>query len=315
MAGSADGQISILTSLALQIRPNQWFSTPKSLRQIEIICNTLDWELVRRFVDGHSYVIHIQRTEVAKDKHVLGCTVPRWLRDFLFDPHRSRRLYSTSLVIGECQQTIEAFIATNSGFYPVDFFVQDDGISAASRLLEHIKNGSDSKDLLLFLGYLSEIDWLDIYTRGRAQSHLTHGIMHWVCTTLVSYSSVIRNYQCNLMQEPSSLEPGPLRDAMQKISTAILPCATIPVLGQESSQVNQLGIFEDPICLGCRQDDIPRKLFPTDGCDILLRILPMCTGQIFFQTLCTRIVESILLEMVREMFRRYLYLYSTCGCS
>jgi len=188
MADSINGQISILTCLALQIREDfdLWLPTPKSLREIGIICNTLDQQLMRRFADDHPYLI-LQHTKIAGDKHVLGYTVPHWLHDFPFDPHRSQSLYLTSLVIGECQKAIEALVAKNSDFYPLIFFRQHDGISGASHLLEHVKNGSDSNDsdLLLFLGYLSEIPWFDIYTQGWGQRRLTCEIIHWVCTTLV----------------------------------------------------------------------------------------------------------------------------------
>ena len=59
-------------------------------------------------------------------------------------------------------------------------------ISDATCLLEHVRKGSNSNDLLLFLGYLSEIHWLDICTRGWDHKDLTHGIIQWMCITLVS---------------------------------------------------------------------------------------------------------------------------------
>jgi len=174
--------------LMLEIRTGR-VPTPKSLRQFETITNTPDRQRLRRFVNEHSLLIHTQHIKV-KDKHLLGYSVSHWFCDFTFDPSRSRSLYSTHLVTSECQRAIEAFIATNSGFYPKEFFVRYDEISEewssqadASRLLEH---GSDSNDLLLFLQYLSEIHWLDIYIQGSDGRYLTNGIIQWVCTTLVS---------------------------------------------------------------------------------------------------------------------------------
>jgi len=124
---------------------------------------------------------------MVKDKYVLGYSVARWLCDFTFDPKRSRNLYSASLVTSECRRAIEVSIANNSSFVPEKFIVQSrDEISDASHLLEHAKNGSGSDDFLLFLQYLSEIQWLNIYTRGWEERYLTHVIIQWVCTTLVS---------------------------------------------------------------------------------------------------------------------------------
>jgi len=171
--------------------------TPRSLREIGNICNTPDRQLLRRFVDEHPYLIRIHRK--VEDKYVLGYYVPIWLRDFFFDPDRSRYLYSTSLVIDKCQKAIKRLILDpNANFHKDDnlvyFFMPTptpsgeipiSNIANATRLLESARNGPDRNELLRFLDYLSKIHWFDIYNRGRDQRHLTNRIVHWVCTTLV----------------------------------------------------------------------------------------------------------------------------------
>ena len=154
----------------------------------EIEKNALDRQLLKRFVDEQSHLIDVEPTKV-EDKYVLQYFVPCWLNAFFFDPNRCRNIYPTSLVISECQRAIEASITPNSSSYPPSVFFssgRSNTISFASRLLDHVKNGPDSDDLLLFLRYLSEIHWLDVYTQGPPQRGLTHGIIYWVCTTLVS---------------------------------------------------------------------------------------------------------------------------------
>jgi hypothetical protein len=170
---------------------------PSSFRKIENICNTPDRQRLRRFADEHSYLI--PTLIKVKGKYVLGYSVPIWMRDFFFDPNRSRHLYSTSLVIDECQQAIETHIL-DPNFDPdknhglVDFFTQAltlssdisiSNIANATHLLESATNGSDQQELLLFLEYLSEIRWFDIYHKGWGQRLLANRIARWVCTTLV----------------------------------------------------------------------------------------------------------------------------------
>jgi len=172
---------------------------PSSLREIGNICNTPDQQRLRRFLDEHSYLIRIPVK--VDDKYVLQYYVPNWMGDFFFDPNRSRCLYSASLVINECQKAIEGFILDpNPNFYdnddPVSFFmptltpsgeVPIGNIANATYLLENARNGSDTGRhvLLLFLEYLSEIHWFDIYNRGMEQRCLTNRIIHWICTILV----------------------------------------------------------------------------------------------------------------------------------
>ena len=128
--------------------------------------------------------------------------VPNWRRDFFLDPNRSGYLYSTSLVIDKCQTAIKSLVLdlNPDPFYDhgvTSFFTPTllpframliEGMANATRLLESTRNGSDRNELLLFLKYLSEICWFDIYCRACSvwsQRHLTNGIVHWVCNILV----------------------------------------------------------------------------------------------------------------------------------
>jgi hypothetical protein len=138
--------------------------------------------------------------ESLNDKYVLSYYVPSlWTCDFFFDPTRSRYLYSTSLIIDECQKAIKHLILDPKPHSYVNcsglanFFtptptlfgeIPIGNIANATHLLESATNGPDN-ELLLFLEYLSEIHWFDIYNRGEGQRYMTDRIMYWVCTTLV----------------------------------------------------------------------------------------------------------------------------------
>ena len=191
--------------LAFQMEDTR-HATP-SLREIGDICNIPDRQLLKRFVEEHAFLIHTRPKKV-EDKHVSGYYVPRWLRGFFFDPNRFRYSYPASWIITKCfEHSIEEYLPSGSHFYPLlPFFVPArlgfenmsfgdivargiavDGISDASRFLEHVRNGSNRNDLLRFLRNLSEIHWLDIYTgRHLGHKYLANDIVHWVCTTLVS---------------------------------------------------------------------------------------------------------------------------------
>ena len=80
----------------------------RTLKAIGSICNIPDRQRLRRFVDERSYLIRVHGK--LKDKTYLMYYVPMWMRDFFFDPTRSRYLYSTSLVIDECQKAIKHLI-------------------------------------------------------------------------------------------------------------------------------------------------------------------------------------------------------------
>jgi hypothetical protein len=174
------------------------------LWEIGDICNIPDRQLLKRSVEEHAFLIHTRPKKV-QDKCVLGYYVPRWLHGFFCDPNRSRCSHSASWNIAKCfEHAIEEYLQPDCRFYPIiPFFVPArlgrdefcfgeivrgiavDGISDATRFLEHVRYGSDRNDLLHFLGNLSEIHWLNIYTRDCPGIHLANDIVHWVCTTLV----------------------------------------------------------------------------------------------------------------------------------
>jgi hypothetical protein len=186
---------------------------PRSLQEIAEICDILDRQLLKRFVEEHTSLIYARPQMVEGGKHVSAYYVPRWLRGFFFDPNRSRYFYSTSWIISKCFHAIEEYLQSNSDFDESDtrlpFFVPTkyremsfgdivvlniavNGISDASRFLEHVRNGSDRNHLLRFLGNLSEIHWLDIYTSDDARKELANEIVHWLCTTLVGRFPIIK---------------------------------------------------------------------------------------------------------------------------
>jgi len=92
---------------------------------------------------------------------------------------------------------------------------------------------------------------------------------------------------------------------MRKVFTKILPCGILPALSQHISRACGLGIFENQYCLRCLRQHVPEQMLDLDGFEVLSRILPMFTGQTFFQTLSTRMVESMLLGMVHDLIMRY----------
>jgi len=92
---------------------------------------------------------------------------------------------------------------------------------------------------------------------------------------------------------------------MRKVFTGILPCGILPALSQHISWVSKLGIFDNQYCLGCLPRDVPDGLCNSQGFEELSEILAMCTGQNFFQTLTTRVVESMLLGMARDLSMQY----------
>jgi hypothetical protein len=92
---------------------------------------------------------------------------------------------------------------------------------------------------------------------------------------------------------------------MHKVFTQILPCAILPALSQHISRASEPGIFENQHCLGCLPRDIPAKLLDFNDFELLFQILPMLTDQSFFQTLATRMVELVLLNMAQDLFMWY----------
>jgi hypothetical protein len=88
----------------------------------------------------------------------------------------------------------------------------------------------------------------------------------------------------------------------------ILPRGILPALSQHISRISKLGIFENPNCLRCQQE-IPEGLLDYSGYEALIGILPMCTAENFFQTLCTRVIESSLSWIVRTTAYMYVFVF------
>jgi len=91
---------------------------------------------------------------------------------------------------------------------------------------------------------------------------------------------------------------------MQKVFIAILPCGILPALDQRISWVSESGFFENRICFRCQEDDYPESMLEN-----IPKFLPMCTHQSFFQALCTRFVESYLVDIVHTMYARYVFVF------
>jgi len=92
---------------------------------------------------------------------------------------------------------------------------------------------------------------------------------------------------------------------MRKLFAQILPCGILPALSQHISRASELGIFENQYCPRCLPRDISdKKLLDVHGFEVLSQILPMLTGQNFFQTLSTILVESTLLGIAWDLLSR-----------
>ena len=89
---------------------------------------------------------------------------------------------------------------------------------------------------------------------------------------------------------------------MCKVFTKILPCGVPPALSQHISRVSELGIFENQCVSSASSSHIPEL---SGSENLLFQILPMLSGQNFFQTLTTRVVESALLRVARNLSREY----------
>jgi hypothetical protein len=88
---------------------------------------------------------------------------------------------------------------------------------------------------------------------------------------------------------------------MSKVLTQILPCGILPALSQHISRASELGIFENQYCLGCLPRDVLKRRFNSQDFQELSETLAMCMDQNFFQTLSTRMLESVLLGMARQL--------------
>jgi len=96
---------------------------------------------------------------------------------------------------------------------------------------------------------------------------------------------------------------------MRKVFTEILPCGVLPVLSQHISHASALATVEIQYCLGCLRQDGPDQLMNLDSFGVLSPILPMLTGEKFFKTLTTRMIESVLLGMVHKLFMLYVFVF------
>ena len=73
---------------------------------------------------------------------------------------------------------------------------------------------------------------------------------------------------------------------MYKVLTEIISCGILPALSQHILRASELDIIENPNLMW--QPAFFERLMDHDQFELLSWILPMCTGQNFFQTLCTR---------------------------
>ena len=97
---------------------------------------------------------------------------------------------------------------------------------------------------------------------------------------------------------------------MHKTFTRILSCSVLPVLDQQILQARELGIFDNQNCLGCHLPNLPENLLDINhDFGILSGILSMCTGQNFFQALCTRTIESTLLGVLQNLYSWYVLVF------
>ena len=136
--------------------------------------------------------------------------------------------------------------------------------------------------------------------------------MHNSCRSIPSNQILSFNHNRNQESSPPQ-EASDIREAMQKVLTAILPHGILPALRQRVLRASELGLFENHYCFGCQPQyvqDFLHRLFDTHCFDILSEILPICMGQNFFQNLCTGVIESTLLGMVWVILNwRYAFAY------
>jgi hypothetical protein len=91
---------------------------------------------------------------------------------------------------------------------------------------------------------------------------------------------------------------------MHKVVIEIIPCGILPALRVGNFWFKQTGILDDKdgfLCFKCSIPQISigrRHWLNTKSLEMLSEIPSVCTGQDFFQLLCTTIVEAILFGMV-----------------
>jgi hypothetical protein len=172
-------------------------SSQKTLLEISTICKIPNPQLVKKFLQDHSFLLHT-RAYFHRDRvPVLTYCVPSQLRNFFFDPGRCRHLYSMPRIIGKCWEAIkdvfEVKPTSNSTFFARglrEFFIsshhRDCQMSGASLMLsENLRNRSGDDNLLRFLGLLCKMPW-DTCFDSKELRVCTLPIAQWVCETLVS---------------------------------------------------------------------------------------------------------------------------------
>ena len=97
---------------------------------------------------------------------------------------------------------------------------------------------------------------------------------------------------------------------MRNILELILPGGILAALSQDISPASKLGILKNGNCLRYLSPDLSEIfLLEPESFEALSQILPVLTGQYFFHTLTTRMVESMLLGMARELFTLYVFVF------
>jgi len=191
LAGPTVGPVPILMHIALD------FCGPKILTEISMHYNNSNPQLVKSFLQKHSFLFRL--TMILVTRPLYGCiavSAPFQLRNFFFDPGRSRHLYSIPWIINKCWEAVKCSLRvppTCHAFEPAfglrNFFIpnQDCQISGASLMLsaESIRNGPDDDNLLRFLGSLYRIPWDTCFSSYESYV-CTLAIAQWVCKTLVS---------------------------------------------------------------------------------------------------------------------------------
>ena len=185
--------IPSLRPISLDFEPK--LSEGKTLLDIGEVCNIADPQLVKRCLQEYSCLFYI-KTKRDGAKCILTYHAPNELRNFFFDPGRSRHLYSAPWIIEKCWDNLQCALGMQLKFnhYCFDifdiseFFVPSQGRqipSATLMISQSIKNGSDMDALLWFLKFLSRIRWLDCFGSPIDRT-FTKAIAQWVCTALVS---------------------------------------------------------------------------------------------------------------------------------
>ena len=172
--------------------------TPKTLLEISRIYNIPNLPFLKSFVREHSFLFQLRIRRRYSEKAVIRYSAPFQLRNFFFDPGRSRHLYSVPWIIGKSWEAVKCAFQVQipptyhslgsafglQGFFKLNQYCQ---ISGASLMLsaESIRNGPDDNNLLRFLESLCRIPWHTCLDSSKG-ANCTLAIAQWVCKTLVS---------------------------------------------------------------------------------------------------------------------------------